>query len=232
MLNENVTTVLQSINAITNKVVLKHPITIANSPAGDVLIKLNLTELDPEPFEEIGIYELTEFLSTFKLFTPERKVVISDLIINVTEGATALQYISTKPALMENFNKDDKAFVKTYETPTVAEFQLSEDNLKQLKQAAGVFKDLTEIVFISQDGNMNITLGASNKFNAKSNTFSTNVPAETSKEFDVKVPVENFNSLPNSDYTVQVKYNAAKNAYRVLLKSNDIDMEVLIAVKK
>ena len=68
MLNANTINVLSAMNSITNSVILNYPTTILNNSAGDVIVKLNLESLDSDPIPEIGIYNLSEFISTFKLF--------------------------------------------------------------------------------------------------------------------------------------------------------------------
>ena len=82
--------------------------------------------------------------------------------------------------------------------------------------ATGVFKDLSEVLFTSQDGDIIVSLGATNKFNAKSNKFSVTKNANTTKEFEIKIPVDNFKMLPASEYTVAVKYNSSKKSYTLL----------------
>lgn len=232
MINTNVTNVLQQITGITNTVILKYPYSVFNSPAGDILAKINIEQLDPDNFEDIGIYDLQEFLNAFKLFGTDRTVKIDGKNIQITESNNYVNLQSTSKNLLENFDKDISIFDKTKTVPTVAEFTLSTDDIKKIKQASSVFKDLSDIVFTSQDGQMNISLASTNNFNAKSNNYTISKEASTSKEFNVKVPCDNFNNLPNSDFTVVVKYNSTKDAYRVLFGSEDIDLEILMAVNK
>ena len=66
-------------------------------------------------------------------------------------------------------------------------------------------------------------LGATNRFGARSNTYSVVKDAETTKEFEIKIPVENFKVLPNSHYEVQVKYNSKRDSYRILMINKSLD---------
>ena len=232
MINQNVITALQSINPITNTVVLKYPTTVVNSSAGDIIAKIDISELDSEQFDDLGVFDLGEFLNVFKLFGEDRSVKVQDKNIIIEEGTTSVNYISTNISLLDAFNKKPDMFEKTEAVPTAAEFNLTEDVIKQIKQASGVFKDLTEVIVESKDGEIKVTLGSTNSFNAKSNGFSIVVPAETSKEFTIKVPSENFNTIPVSNYNFLVKYNSAKDAYRIILKNTEINMDILLAVKK
>lgn len=232
MLNKNTINVLSAINSITNSAILKYPTTVLNNSAGDVVVKLNLETLDADPIPEIGIYNLSEFISTFKLFD-EYECSISDNVINITSDDSAIQYLTTNTSVLENFNKKEDLFTSTEAVATVSSFTLTNADMKRIKQASGVFKDLSDIIIESKDGDILVKLGSTNNFNAKSNSFSIKkLGVKSSKEFVVKVPAENFNSLPASDYTFEVKYNEKRDAFRLLMNSTEIDMKILMAIKK
>jgi len=231
MINKNVVTVLQTLNNITNSVIFKYPTTILNNVAGDIVVKLDMKKLDPDEFPTFGIYNLNEFLNIFKLFNDYNTNLIEN-VINVSDGKSSVQYLTTNINILENYNKNEAIFTSTESVPSVATFDLSKEALKGIKAASGIFKDLDDIVVTSQDGDVFVTLGSVNNFNAKSNSFSTKLEATTSKEFVIKIPSDNFNSIPLSNYVVEVKYNESRDAYRVLLKSTEISMQILLAVKK
>ena len=231
MINKNVTNVLKQLNGITNTVVLKYPHTIVNSPAGDVVAWVDISKLDSDEFQDIGIYNLGEFLSSFKLFD-ERTVHIENNTIEITSNNKAISLLSTNINLLDEFNKDESVFTKTEEVPTVCSFILTDSDMSQIKQASGIFKDLSDISIKSQDHVVEMSLCASNNFNAKSNKFKINLAADCTKEFEVKIPTENFNYLPVGNYNIQVKYNSSRDAYRVILFSNDLDLKIILAVKK
>jgi len=233
MFNKNVTDVLTQLNGITNSVILKYPQTVAVSESQDMLVLVDISALDSEGFPEIGLKDnLNDFLSLFKLFPEDRNVTIEGNNINITSGSISSSYIVDNVALMDAYNKSPEQFSKTAEVPSVASFDLSIDDIKNLKSATGVFKDLSEVIFTSQDGDMKLSLGATNKFNAKSNTYSVTKTANTTKEFQIKIPVDNFKMLPVSDYTVEVKYNSARDSYRLLLVNKSLEgFKVLLTVK-
>ena len=233
MFNNSVINLLTQVNGITNSVILKYPTTVANSPAGDILVNIPMDKLDEDTFTNLGIYNLGEFLNTFKLFGENREVSIENDVISVSEGEMSLQYISNNINLMTEFDKNPDIFTKTESVPTVASFIMTEEDIKKLKQASGVFKDLTDVVFKSQDGEISISLAATGRFNSKSNNFTLTKSAETTKEFDVIIPVDNFKTLPGGEYEINVKYNESRQAYRVIFNSKDLeDFKVLMAVKK
>jgi len=231
MLSKKLINVLQLMNSVTNSVILKYPTTVLNNPAGDVVAKINIQAIDPDEFSDIGIFNLSEFISTFKLFN-EYSCSVSDNIINIKDDTSSLQYLSTSPNVLENFNKSEKLFESTNAVPSVGNFTVSVEHMKTIKSAASIFKDLSDIIIESQDGDIFLKLGSSNNFNAHSNSFGIKIPATCTKEFKIKIPAENFMSIPLSEYNFEVKYNSERDAYRLLLKSTESDIEILMAIKK
>ena len=230
MLNKKLVNVLGALTGIASSVVLKYPVTILNSDAGDIVIRLNIQPLDETPFEEFGIYNLSEFLSTFKLFN-DYKCTQEENSIKIDSDGSSLQYLCTNLAALESHNKPASLIERIEVFPSVATFTLTKDDVKLIKSAAGVFKTLNDVVFEASD-KMVIKLDNTNSFNAKSNTFAIKKESEITQSFKVTIPSENFITLPLSDYTVEVKYNESKQAYRIIMKSTEIDMQVLLAVKK
>lgn len=233
MFNNDVIDVLTQINGVTNSIILKYPQTVAVSESQDMMLLCDISALDGDSFPEIGLKDsLSDFLNLFKLFPDNREVTVEGNTIDVSSEDMQSSYIMDNIALMDAYNKAPDQFSKTEEVPSVATFDLEIDDIKSLKSATGVFKDLSEILFVSQDGDMKVSLGATNKFNAKSNTFSVRKNANTSKEFEIKIPVENFKMLPVSDYTVEVKYNSARDSYRILMLNKSLEgFKVLMSVK-
>lgn len=233
MFNKNVIDVLQQVNGVTNSVILKYPQTVAVSESQDLMLLVDLSKLDNDSFADIGLKDsLSDFLALFKLFPEDRSVNIEGNTIDVASGTMSSSYIMDNIALMDAYNKNPDQFEKTEAVPSVATFDITLEDIKNLKTATGVFKDLSEVIFKSQDGDMKISLGATNKFNAKSNSFSVSKQANTNKEFEIKIPVDNFKMLPASEYTVDVKYNSARDSYRILMTNKSLEgFKVLMSVK-
>lgn len=233
MFNENVINVLSQINGITNSVILKYPETVAVSEAQDMMVFFNVAELDSDQFSDIALKDsLGDFLNLVKLFPNNRSIDLSENTINISNGDTSSVFITDNIALMDAYDKSPEQFVKTEEVPSVVEFDLLVDDLKKIKSATGVFKDLSEVIFSAQDSDVKISLGATNKFNAKSNTFGISKSAQSSKEFEIKIPVENFKMIPSSDYSVHVKYNSTRDSYRILMLNKSLEgFKLMLSVK-
>ena len=233
MFNKEFISVLSQINGLTNSIVLKYPRTVAVTEAQDILIHLDVSKVDTTEFPEIGLNNsLNEFLSLFKLFGPDRNVSLDGSNIVISDGNITSSYITDNIQLLENYNKDATQFDRTEEIPSVAEFTLTTDDISKIKSASGVFKDLSEVIVTSKDSDVTISLGATNKFNAKSNTFSISKEASTSKDFSVKIDIKSFTMIPSSNYTVKVKYNSSRDAYRLLLVSESLEgFKLIMSVK-
>jgi len=233
MLNKQTVEVLQQVNKMTNSLILRFPETVAVSEAQDMMIMFNVEELDGDSFEDIGLKNsLGEFLNLVKLFGDERVVEVQNGVINITEGDTSSVFITDNIQLMDTEDVKAEHFSRTESVPSVAEFTLTTQDIKKIKSSSGVFKDLTEVIFSSVDDGVSVSLGATNRFNAKSNKFSITKKTECSKQFEVKIPVDNFKMLPDSDYTMCVKYNSARDTYRILLTSESLEsFKILMTVK-
>ena len=233
MFNNNVLNLLTQFNSMTNSIILRYPYTVLVSSSADMMVQIPIKDLDNDEFKEIPLNNsFNEFLMLFKLFGEERDVSFENNVIHISNGNKNSNFITDNVALMEAYDRDTSQFEKTESVPFVAEFELDTLSSKEIKSATGVFKDLDEIIFTSKDNDMIVSLGATNKFNAKSNTFSVTKQAQTTKEFSIKIPVENFKMLPLSDYKSNIYYNANKDSYRILLTNKTIEnLKILMSVK-
>lgn len=233
MFNSNTLDVLQSINQITNSAILEFPVSVFVAETGDIQAYWDISKVDPDEFPSIGLMDsLSDFLQLFKLFPEDRSVSIEDNVISVKSGRSASTLITSNLVLMDAFKRDATQFERTEEVPSVAVFDLEVEDMKQIKSASSVFRDLTEVIITSQDGEIEVSLGATNRFGARSNTYSVVKDAETTKEFEIKIPVENFKVLPNSEYEVQIKYNSKRDSYRILMINKTLDgLKLMLSTK-
>jgi hypothetical protein len=233
-MNKDLTNVLQQLNSITNTVILKHPITVAASEAKDIYVHLDISQLDTNAFPDIGLNDnLNNYLNLYKLFDDNRTVSFKGDTVEISSGDITSSYITDNVALMEAYDISPEQFQKTEEVPTVCSIDLTVDDIKKLKSATGVFKDLSEIIIKCQDSEVSMSLGATNKFNARDNSYKIRKNTSATKEFEIKIPVENFKKLPESEYTFEVKYNESRDAYRILLKNKALSgLKLIMSVIK
>lgn len=231
MLNKQTQKVLKELNTITNSGIISYPETVLVSEQQDIMVRVNLGALDSEEFPKIHLMNnISEFLSLMSMFD-EPKVDINEKEIKLTENGKNSTFLFDNPVLMQSFDKDTEQFERTKEVPDVSVFTLSPEDFKDISKASGVFKDLEEVIIRAQDGDTELVLGNTSSFNARSNTYSIDKPQTSTKEFEVKIPIQNFKMLPVSEYTVHVKYNQARDAHRVFLKNDTINLEIIMSVK-
>lgn len=233
-MNKELTNTLSQLNSITNTVILKYPITVAASEAKDIYVHLDVSQLDFNAFPDIGLNNnLNNYLNLFKLFDDNRTVTYSKDTIEISSGEITSSYITDNVALMEAYDISPDQFQKTEEVPTVCGIDLTVDDIKKLKAATGVFKDLSEIIIKCQDSEVSMSLGATNKFNARDNSYKIKKNVSSTKDFEIKIPVENFKKLPESEYTFEVKYNESRDAYRILMKNKALSgLKIIMSVIK
>lgn len=233
MLNSDVLSVLSQLNLITNSVILQYPKTTAVSETQDILASVDLSQFDLESFPEIALNNsLSDFLNIFKLFDKDRIVSMVDDTIHISDSVRDVDFITYSKDLMTAFDKDDAQIVKTETVPSVAEFNLTVQDIKEIRNAGSVFKNLDDVIISSVDGELKIQLGNISSFNAKSNTFAVKKTGSTNKNFSIAVPRDNFAKIPVSEYTLTVRYNEARDSYRILLSNNSIsDFKILMSVK-
>lgn len=233
-MNKQLVDTLSQLNTITNTVILKYPVTVAASEAKDIYVHLDVSEIDKNEFPDIGLNgNLGNYLNLFKLFDENRIVNYNGDTIEITSDKITSSYISDNVALMESYNISPEQFDKTEQVPTVCTMDLTIDDIKNLKSATSVFKDLSEIIFKSQDSQVTLSLGATSKFNARDNSYKITKDTLSNKDFEIKIPVENFKKIPESEYTLEIKYNEARDAYRLLLKNKALSgLKLILSVIK
>lgn len=233
-MNKQLVQTLSQINNITNTLILKYPITVATSEAKDIYVHLDVSEIDSNEFPDIGLNDnLNNYLNLFKLFDDDRTVNYNGDTVEIISNKIKSSYISDNVALMQAYDISPEQFDKTEQVPTVCSIDLTVDDIKKLKSATLVFKDLSEIIFRSRDNEVTMSLGATNKFNARDNSYSITKDTQASKEFEVKIPVDNFKKIPESDYTLEIKYNESRDAYRLLLKNKTLKgLKIIMSIIK
>lgn len=233
-MNKELTNTLSQLNTITNTVILKYPVTVAASEAKDIYVHLDVSQIDTNEFPDIGLNNnLNSYLNLFKLFEDSRIVNYNKDTIEISSGEITSSYITDNVALMEAYNISPEQFQKTEEVPTVCSINLTVDDIKKLKSATSVFKDLSEIIIKCQDSEVSMSLGATNKFNARDNSYKIKKDATSTKDFEIKIPVENFKKIPESEYIFEVKYHESKDAYRILMKNKALSgLKIIMSVIK
>lgn len=209
---------LAKLNNYTDKVVLKYPTTTINSDARDVLINIKSDILGCQEFPETGVYELSKLINILNLFeTPEIQRVDRTLEIqSVTESAV---FTLCDLDLLSGYNQKDSIIGSLDKFPNIAEFELTQEALTHFKKAASILNELNAFRIKGINGNTLVDLTFNNKFNSSNNTYKREYLGTSSKGFELNLDIENIQKLPLNNYKVKVKYNAEKDATRVLFET-------------
>lgn len=238
MFSNELVNFLKSLSKLSNSVILKSPITTGKSEANDVAFKFDVQKVGNHPEDDfgdiqIGLFDLSAFLNVLGLFgdASNREVEIENSNIKIFNDVSKANYIMTEPEILSNYVADPAQIDKSMQFPTIAEFSLSVDDIKRLRTSSVAFKDL-DLIRISAEDEIEISLTTSGKFTKTSNSYTIRKSCQPQKIFNVKLGLETFMRLPMHDYTVQIKYNETRNAYRILLLSKTVEGFVMqVSVK-
>jgi len=216
MINADTRNLLKQLKTVNNQMILAND-TYGCNEFKSILFKANLGLVDDIP-EEFGIFDMTNFVSALELledpevtFNPETKV------ITAKDGNSTLQFLTSTPDSLDNVQINPKLISSTVAADSVFECQITEDHLKQVKKAQGVFKNF-DTLWIDNTNGAEMKLGTKNSFSKSNNAFSIKLTDDiNTKEFSISLPLESLMVLPDMDYQLKVKYNEERDAYRVVL---------------
>ena len=236
MLNGETVKFLKSITQITNSVMLRYPITVGRTESADVAYMVDLSKLDTDGFDDdLGIYNLSSFLSMFNLFSEKRDITVDNNVISIKDGTISASYLLANPAVLMAYSFKEEQFYKADEFPTVLEVDFTALDLKRLKSASDVFGELDSLI-VECDESTTFKLSCDNDgFKKSSNSFKFTKPVTASKNFKISVSLETVFKVPVADYKFIVKYNKnndgieGKSPYRIILKGEK--MSLILATK-
>lgn len=232
MFNRESVDFLKVMNKITNSMVLTYPITTGRTESADIAYKFDLSKYDTDGFENpIGIYDLSTFLNIFGLCDESRDVNIDNNSITVSDSTTSVKFLTSATSVLSAYEFKQEQFDKTNEFPSVLEMNLTAEDIRKLKSASATFKELDTAV-ISCDESVELSLTQIGKFKKSSNSFRIKKTEESTKKFNIGIPLETLSKIPQVDYTLIVKYNESRDAYRIILKTDKIEgLSLVISVK-
>ena len=220
MLNTNTQSVLKSILPINNSFIMSYPKMTIVDEFKTVMGMIDMEKLGDE-FEEIGIFDGAKFLGALDLMQ-DATFTLNNNIITAKDETSSMNFLTSSPSSLEDVTAKESIFETTIAAPSVTEFDITSDTLSRVKKAAGIFKTMNALFLTCVNGTVTMRLGAKETFNISDNSYSIGVDTttNTSKDFELPIPLENVMKLPNVDYTVHVKYNEERDVYRVLFMND------------
>jgi len=230
MFNEKSIAIIKSLIPVSNQFIFRTPRTNFVDEYKQVVGSLN-TELLGENFPEEGIavYDTSTFINTVQLINnPKIEYDPESHVVSIHNDVSKIKYLTSDPSIIEEV--DYKIIESTKKVQTVLEFNLNKDVFNTLSKASGVLKDLDTIV-ISKNGDVVISLDTNESFNKINNKFELKIDDYKDNGFtgkEIKIPKESFLKLPKMDYTLEVKYNEERDAYRLILSNKLLEFVVSV----
>jgi len=216
-LSEKTLDVLKNFAAINPNLVIK-PGNVVKTVAEAKNVMAAAT-VDVEFPQQVGIYDLNEFLSVLNLVDgPRLKFEDNYVFIGDSTGRSRVKYFFSDPEMLTTTEKN-------IEMPEAdVKFTLSNSVVSKLKKAASVLSH-SEICVSVVDGVLNIAV--SDAKNSTSNVFSIDVDGDyKSDNFKVYILTDNLKLIPG-DYEVEL---SSRNISR--FKKVEDSVEYFIALEK
>jgi hypothetical protein len=103
--------------------------------------------------------------------------------------------------------------------------------MQKIRKGSAIFKTLKDLFIIKDENGVFLKTGNSEGYSKTSNSYSIQLTptTDTANDFSIAIPIENFLSLPQMDYTMKIKYNEKHDSYRITFE-NEI-FKFILAVK-
>jgi hypothetical protein len=222
MLNKNSIEVLKSINSITNSAIISYPVTTITNAKRDIYGNIDFSKIDENSWKEFGIMDLPSFLNSIGILdnpTIEQK----DIFIKAYDENSTIEFVSSYPSTLEDFTADPNIIDSTSNAPSVVEVSIESNLFTKIKKGSSVFKNLRDLFIVKENDKIYFKTGNKETFTSATNSYTHYLEPSLckGKDFELIIPIENFLNLPLMDFTMKIKYNEEKDAYRLLFE-NDI----------
>ena len=175
----------------------------------------------PENFDrEVGIYDLSEFLSVLNLFDSSHvKLEEKYMTVSDSSGRSKIKYFFSDTDMLTSPTKPI-----SMPAPEVA-FDLDQDTLGRIKKAASALGH-DQLSITPGDGV--ITLTVVDIDNSTSNTYSIDVPGESVGDYNFILNIKNLQMIPG-DYKVAI---SSKLISQFTLDQEGVDLKYWVALEK
>lgn len=218
MLNKKTQQVLKSLLGVNNSMIVSKDMTVVDE-FKTLLGKVNLGLLEDD-IKEFGLYDAGGFLNAVSLLD-DPTIELEKNLLKIKDQNTSIEYVITDLSALEDCVVDPEIIETTQNTSSVLDFELTQEVLDKIKKASSVFKTSDALYIISSGGKTTLKVATKESFVSSRNSFSISIDASSEKDFELPIPLENIMKIPSVGYTVSLKYNQERDAYRVVL-SNEI----------
>lgn len=191
------------------------------STARTILATAEVEESFPE--QELGIYDLNEFLGVIGMFDePELEYSQDFKSVKVSKGRSSVKYFFSDPSILISPSKP-----LVMPAPEVT-FTLTQANISALKKAASTL-GVESVVVRQEPGDNDITVEVTDIENQTSNSFKLQIdgPAQGTP-YNFVFNIANFKMMPG-DYDVQI---CGSSQYISTFTNTQTGIEYFIALEK
>lgn len=162
---------------------------------------LSTVTLDCEIPQEVGIYDLNEFLNVMDLIGQSTNIEFKDthMIINEQTGLRKMKYYFTDVEMLTSPTEKMINNARNMDSFEV-NFKITENVLADIRKAASV---LSQTSLSISPGDNTIILSVIDIDNPTSNVFTTEVAGESTGDFNYIINVNNIKVIPG-DYEVKI----------------------------
>jgi hypothetical protein len=210
--------------------IIQYPVTSFKNQNGDIMGNIDFSKLESEAWETFGIFDLTSFLNAISILdNPE--ITLEDGVIIAHDDDSEIRYISSDPETLESTMGKESVVNSTVEARSIVEIDIDTKLMQKVRKGAGVFKNLKDLIIVKDNDGVRFTTGNTNSTEIMTNSYSITLHPnlEEDKQFSIAIPIENFLALPQMDYTMGIKYNEERDAYRIVF-TNSI-FKFVLAIK-
>ncbi len=220
MLNKDTRALMKSMLAINNSMIVES-VTYGKDEFSSILYKMNLKELEQEPITPFGIFDTASFLSALDLLE-EPTVELAGNIVTASDVNSTLKFVTSDISSLEDIQVKPSVIDSTVKVNSILEFNFGSSAISKLKRASATFKTFDSLFIVKDKNGVHLKMGTKDSFSKSNNSFSMKIDpdVDTGKDFEVVLPLESILKIPNMDFTLKVKYNQERDAYRVVLENS------------
>ena len=227
MLNKNTRNVLGQLSAINPQMIITYPVTTIIM-GKNIQAFLDLTQLDEEPFEELGFHNINEFNSVVDVID-EPSIENDNGSLTISNDKQSTVYRSTtidiiqavsrgNPELLERISKNEE----------VATFDLSLKDLDGLKKMKSLLNNLSDLVITSSGTNIELKVTSKEK---SSNNYKIDLEGTSTEDINMIIFMDSINKLPASDFKVKIFKSSKGSLIAVFESVNVPGLTIVLSAK-
>ena len=231
MLNKATRKVFKDLNTIGNSAIIRYPYTSIIQLDRALISFVNLEELGEEPFEDFGIYFLSEFLSLIDLYE-DGEINRVDNIIELANADSRQSYETSDLDIMKIFDMPSAVLEKLKASDAEVNFEMSADQLDRIKKVASLLKLKTFIVDAKGD-NLDVVVCNLSENNAHMNESVNHIPVSTiTNDTKVVYDIQNILKIPSVDFNIKIIKNQETGNYISLWEAVNEPVTIVVSIQK